>query len=100
MSKLEKEYEQAFCKEVRGWDKSIRVYKNDPSSTAQGVPDRIVLFDGKFAMLEFKRSKSAVKQANQDWYVDFYNANNGFARFVSPENGEEIKKELKRYLGI
>lgn len=97
--KKETEFERAVCKEIRGWDNNIRVYKMDPNVAAQGIPDRLVLCNGKFALLEFKRTKNSPRRPNQDWYVDFFNKK-GFSAFIYPENKEEILTNLKIYLGV
>lgn len=96
----ESKFEATVCKKIKSWDSKIRVHKNDPNSTSQGQPDRIVLFDGKFAMLEFKASRNAIKQPNQEWWINYYNNGNGFAKFIYPENSEEVLNDLKNYFDL
>lgn len=64
------------------------ILKND-SSFLQGVPDIMVLWRDRWAMLEAKRSPSASKQANQDWYIQVFDKMS-FASFVDPDNVEEV----------
>ena len=69
--------------------------KND-SSYIQGIPDLLVLYKNCWASLECKKSARASKQPNQEYYVGLMDKMS-FARFISPENKDEILNELKRY---
>lgn len=70
------------------------ILKNDPSHI-RGIPDLSILFKNKWAALETKRSKNASLQPLQDHYVDLLNKMS-FARFISPDNKEEVLNELER----
>lgn len=94
----ESKFEQDFCKKLKELHPHIQILKND-SSYRQGIPDRIVLFRDKYAMLEFKRSQNATHRPNQDWYVEFFNKD-AYAAFVYPENGEDQLSNLKSYFGL
>lgn len=73
------------------------VLKND-SSYLQGVPDLLVLYNDKWAMLECKQSKNASRRPNQDFYISKF-GEMSYAAFVYPENQEEVIHELQQALG-
>lgn len=70
------------------------VLKNDPNYI-QGIPDLLVLYEGRWAALECKKAKQASHQPNQDYYVGRMNEMS-FSRFVYPENKETILDELQQ----
>ena len=70
------------------------VLKNDPNYI-QGIPDLLVLYEGRWAALECKKAKQASHQPNQDYYVERMNEMS-FYRFVYPENKEIILDELQQ----
>lgn len=70
------------------------VLKNDPNYI-QGIPDLLVLYEGRWAALECKKAKQASHQPNQDYYVERMNEMS-FSRFVYPENKEAILDELQQ----
>lgn len=95
--KRESKFERDFCKQLEKHD-GVMVLKND-SSMRQGIPDRIVLCGGRFAMLEFKQHAKAKHQPNQDYYIDHFKKNGGYAAFIYPENENEVLVELSNYFG-
>ena len=70
------------------------VLKNDPNYI-QGIPDLLVLYEGRWAALECKKAKQASHQPNQDYYVERMNKMS-FSRFVYPENKENVLDELQQ----
>ena len=90
---LESKFQANLIKEIKKELPGCVVMKND-SSYIQGIPDLLVLHNNHWAALEVKQSAKAKHQPNQDYYVDKMD-NMSFARFVYPENKDEVMKELK-----
>lgn len=70
------------------------VVKND-ASLVQGIPDRTVFFGDKWAMLEVKESANAPERPNQAYYVELFDRMS-FARFICPENEEDVFDALQQ----
>lgn len=70
------------------------VLKND-AGYLQGFPDLTVLYRNRWAVLECKQSERSRHQPNQDFYVDYLDGM-GFARFIFPENEEDVLRDLER----
>ena len=95
MAKLESKFQKELMDKIRDRYPGCVILKND-SSYIQGFPDWTILYKDKWAVLEAKRSKSAAKQPNQEYYVDKLN-NMSFSRFVYPENSEEVLEDISKY---
>jgi hypothetical protein len=72
-----------------------KIFKMDQH---QGIPDLLVLWKDKWAMLECKAWRRAHKQPNQDYWVEHY-GEMSFSRFINPENMEEVLDELQQAFG-
>lgn len=70
------------------------VLKND-SSYIQGIPDLLVLYGDRWAMLEVKDSASKPFQPNQEYYIEML-AQMSFAAVIYPSNEEEVIRGLQR----
>lgn len=93
ISKLERDFQSKLIKEIKKMFSGCIVLKND-SSYIQGIPDLLILYKNKWATLELKRSASAKRQPNQEYYVGLMN-DMSFSRFIYPENKEEVLNELR-----
>lgn len=62
----------------------------------QGIPDTLILFNEKWALLEFKRTYNAPRRPNQEYYVGLFNSM-GFSRFIYPENEPQVLNDLSLY---
>lgn len=72
-----------------------KIFKMDQH---QGIPDLLVLWRDKWAMLECKAWTKAHKQPNQDYWVEQY-GEMSFSRFINPDNCEEVLRELQQAFG-
>lgn len=90
--KLESKFQSELKKALRERYPGCVVMKNDPEGL-QGIPDLTVLYFDKWAALECKRHENAKHRPNQDYYVEKLNAMS-FARFIFPENRDEVLSEL------
>lgn len=97
-NKLERDFQKDLVKEIKEKLKGCIVMKND-SSYIQGIPDWVILFKDKWALLEVKKSAKARKRPNQEYYVDKANAMS-FARFIFPENKGEVLRDLFSFFGL
>jgi len=89
----ESKFQADLIKELKYIFDGCVILKNDPSYL-QGVPDILILYKKKWAMLEVKASLKSKVQPNQEYYVDLLN-DMSFAAFICPENKEEILDELQ-----
>ena len=90
---LENKFQANLIKKLKKLFPGCIVMKND-SSYIQGIPDLLVLHKDKWASLEVKKSANASKRPNQEYYVGLMN-DMSFSRFVSPENEEEVLRDLQ-----
>lgn len=94
MAKLEREFQPKLIEEIEAMFPGCVVCKNE--SYIQGFPDLTVYYGPRWACLETKRAEKAKRQPNQPFYVDRLNYMS-FARFVSPENKEDVLAELRAF---
>ena len=92
-SRLESGFQDKLRDELKSKYPSSLIFKMDQ---IQGIPDMLILYKNKYAFLENKKSANAPHQPNQDYYVDKLN-NMSFARFVYPENKDNVLEELDLY---
>lgn len=92
----ESKFQHDLIKEIKSKLDGCLIMKLD-SGYIQGIPDLLILYKDKWAILECKRSAGAKHQPNQDFYVDKLNKMS-FSRFIFPENKKEVLDELYRSL--
>ena len=90
----ESKFQSDLKKELRDIFPGCIISKLD-SGDIQGIPDLLVLYKDKWAVLENKRSAKASHQPNQDYYVDKMNGMS-FASFIYPENKDEVLTRLRK----
>ena len=91
-SKLESGFQDRLITEIKEMFPGCMVFKMDQ---IQGIPDLLILYGKRWASLENKKSATAKRQPNQEYYVDLMNKMS-FSRFICPENKEEALGELRK----
>lgn len=90
---LERDYQARLIKKLKGRFKGCVILKND-SSYLQGIPDLLILYKNKWAMLEVKASINSPYRTNQDYYIQLLD-DMSFAAVVYPENEEDVLDDLQ-----
>ena len=91
----EASFKSKLYEEIRDRFPGSEVLINDPT-LMQGIPDATILFpNGRYTLLEGKRSSDSSKQPNQEYYVNESPLSPN-AMFVYPENKKEVMEELER----
>jgi hypothetical protein len=96
MPRQERAYQADLVKRLRQLFPGCVILKND-SDYMQGVPDLIILYGPKWAMLEVKADSNSAFQPNQAYYVSELNRM-GFAAFIHPEIEEAVLHDLQQAL--
>ena len=91
-SRLESGFQDKLRKELKRLFPGCMIFKMDQ---IQGIPDLLVLYKNTWASLDCKKSASAERQPNQEYYVGLMNEMS-FSRFICPENKEEVLNELQK----
>lgn len=92
----ESQFEAALIRELRRLYPGCVILKNDGNSL-QGFPDRLILFEDKWAAFEVKAFGNARRRPNQEYYIELLN-NMSYASFVHPQNKETFLDELQQTL--
>lgn len=91
---LENKFKTKLVSELEEMFPGCIVVHLDPNEI-QGIPDLLILYQDKWAVLEGKKSAKESHRPNQDYYVELMN-NMSFAAFIYPENKEEVLHELQQ----
>lgn len=89
----ENQFQAQVIRELRELLPGCIVLKND-ANYMQGIPDLIILFEDRWAMLEVKKALKARSQPNQGYYLRLLD-NMSFASLISPENKEGVLVDLQ-----
>lgn len=92
--KKENSFQAQLIKDLKNIFPGCIVLKND-ANYIQGIPDLLILFDDKWAMLECKRSEKSSHRPNQEYYVKLLDEMS-YASFIYPENREDVLNELQQ----
>lgn len=91
---LENRFKTKLIHEIEIMLPGCIIFHLDPNEI-QGAPDLLILYENKWAALEGKKSANARHQSNQDYYIDLMN-DMSFAKFIYPENKEEVLDGLQQ----
>lgn len=84
--------------EIRKRFKGCWIFKLD-SSEYQGIPDLLILWNDRWAILEVKREPPTgakdYYRPNQEWYIEVFN-DMSFSSVVYPENQEEVLDAIQQ----
>lgn len=94
MAVKENAFQAALIKELKTLFPGCIILKNDPNYI-QGFPDLTILYNDRWAVLECKKSMSASKRPNQEYYIDLL-GEMSYAAFICPENREDVLDELQQ----
>ncbi len=92
---LERNFQSKIIEEIKEMFSGCFVLKCDGSNTPQGFPDILILYENKWAVLEFKNAEDAKKRPNQDYYIKEL-GKMVYAKFIYPENKEEVLDGLQQ----
>lgn len=91
-------YQRNLIKRIKERLPGCEVLKNDPTNI-QGIPDLLILYKDRWAMLEVKKSEDAGVQNNQAYYIEAFNRMS-FASFIWPEVEGEVLDALQSSFGV
>lgn len=89
---LENKFKTNLIKDLKNLFPGCMVLHLDPNEI-QGIPDLLILYGNKWAVLEGKKYASASRRPNQEYYVDLMDRMS-FAAFIYPENKDEVLDAL------
>lgn len=96
--KLESEFVPLLKEELTRRFPGCVIIKQDPNTSFQGVPDHVILYKDRWALLEAKRGSKSARQPNQEHYIEKFN-DMSFAAFVDPTNMDEVLDDLQQAFG-
>lgn len=94
-SNLESQYQSRLIGVLRDMFPGCFILKNDPEYL-QGVPDLLILYGDRWAMLEVKAYEGAPEQPNQRYYVEQILGPMSFAEIIFPENERQVLDALQQ----
>lgn len=92
---LENRFKTKLISELKDLFPGCIVTHLDPNEI-QGIPDLLILYKNKWAVLEGKKNARASVRPNQEYYVDLMDKMS-FAAFIYPENKNIVLDELYLY---
>lgn len=89
---LENRFKTKLIAEIEDLFPGCMVMHLDPNEI-QGIPDLLILYKDKWAVLEGKKSANASVRPNQQYYVELMDRMS-FAAFIFPENKDVVLEAL------
>lgn len=93
LTKLERDWQADLIKDLRAMFPDCYIQKNNPNKQ-QGIPDLIILWNDKWAVLEVKKSINEPYRPNQEYFIGKFNAMS-FSAMICPENKQEVLNALQ-----
>lgn len=93
---LERDFQKDLIKDLRVIFPGAIVTKLD-ANHIQGIPDLLILYNDRWAVLECKKSANEKYRPNQQYYLKRLNEMS-FASVIFPENKEEVLNGLQSAL--
>jgi hypothetical protein len=90
----ENEYQPRLIKKLERLFPGCVILKND-SAYIQGIPDLLILWGDRWAMLEVKASATSTVQVNQPYWVERL-GEMSFAAFIYPSNEQDVLRGLEQ----
>lgn len=94
----ESQYQGKLIKKIQKLLPGCVILKNDPS-WVQGIPDILILFLNKWAVLEVKFEEDSRRRPNQEYYIGLLDEMS-FASFIAPHNEEDVLYALQESFGL
>ena len=98
MPKLESAFTFELKDELKQRFPGCVIIRPDPNQV-QGIPDLLVLWGSRWAMLESKRGSNSVRQPNQEYYVGLFDEMS-FAAFIHPNNYRDVLDDMERAFNL
>lgn len=89
-------FQSQLIKELERRFPGCVILKNDPNYR-QGIPDLLLLYGDRWAILEVKGKKPTARdfEPNQEWYIEHLNEMS-FSACIYPENEEDVLNDLQQ----
>lgn len=97
MGTKENRFQSRLKLEIARLFPGCEIIKNEPWGN-QGIPDLLILFGDRWAMLECKKSADEVPGPNQRYRVGKF-SRMSFAAFIYPENKDQVLDDLQQAFG-
>ncbi len=97
--KLETKFQSDLKQDIYELFPGCFIFKQD-ANAYQGIPDLLILWGNRWAMLEVKRKRPTSAsdfEPNQEWYIEHFNQMS-FAACIYPENKDEVLYGLQSAL--